>query len=381
MKRIVFAILIITVVFSIANAKYSGGSGTSNDPYLISTAEDMNQIGDNSADWDKHFKLTADINLSNYTGTEFSRIGTSTVPFNGVFNGDGHTIWSFTYTAENSDYIGIFSTVGGSGKIEDIFIADVNISGRDYIGGLAGYNEGTIDNCSSTGKITGGSSLRNIGGLVGENWGNISNCYSAAAVAGGEWTGYIGGLIGENYGDLSNCYAIGSVSGGDFSYNIGGLTGENSSGTISNCYAAGSVNGGDFSYNLGGLTGENYSTISNCYFLNSEPNNGYGEPLTDEQMKQQSSFVGWDFVWEIVNGPNDIWAMCEGVCYPKLAWQFMPGDCDNDKDVDFLDFARLALNWSQADPNVYCGGTDLTGNGWIDYNDLVIMCSHWLEGA
>jgi len=66
-KRTVFAIL-IAVTFSIADAKCSGGSGASNDPYLISTAGDMNQIGCNNTDWDKHFKLTADINLCAYTG-------------------------------------------------------------------------------------------------------------------------------------------------------------------------------------------------------------------------------------------------------------------------------------------------------------------------
>ena len=62
-------------------------------------------------------------------------------------------------------------------------------------------------------------------------------------------------------------------------------------------------------------------------------------------MKQQVSFIGWDFVWETVNGPNDVWAICEGVSYPKLAWQFIAGDSDNDKDVDFTDFALIGNKW------------------------------------
>jgi len=49
-------------------AKYGGGSGTAEDPYLINTAEQMNAIGANWDDWDKHFKLMADIDLSSYTG-------------------------------------------------------------------------------------------------------------------------------------------------------------------------------------------------------------------------------------------------------------------------------------------------------------------------
>ena len=78
-----------------AQAQYGGGSGEPNDPYLIYTAEQMNAIGANPNDWDKHFKLMADIDLSAYTGTAFNIIGS----FRGVFDGNGHTISNFTYTS------------------------------------------------------------------------------------------------------------------------------------------------------------------------------------------------------------------------------------------------------------------------------------------
>lgn len=58
-----------------AHAKYGGGTGEPNDPYLIYTAEQMNTIGADLDDWDKHFKLMADIDLSGYTGTDFNIIG------------------------------------------------------------------------------------------------------------------------------------------------------------------------------------------------------------------------------------------------------------------------------------------------------------------
>ncbi len=103
-----------------------------------------------------------------------------------------------------------------------------------------------------------------------------------------------------------------------------------------------------------------------------------GMPLTDEQMKQQASFVGWDFVWETANGTEDIWAICEGASYPKLACQFIPGDFDNDKKVDFVDFARLAVKWRQTDSTLYCGGADLTGDGVVDFNDLAFFAAQWL---
>lgn len=399
---------------AVLEAKYSGGSGIAGAPYLISTAEDMNQIGQNQSDWNKHFKMTADINLSAYSGTQFNRIGIDTGhAFSGVFDGNRHMIQGLTYTAENGDCIGIFGYVNAAGRIENVSLADINVIGRNCVGGLAGYNEGTISNCNSTGNITGGVSSSYLGGLVGENnQGNINNCYSTGTVSSGQYSQYIGGLVGWNYkssvsncystvnvnsrdfsydiggltggnymsNSISNCYSTGDVNSGDYSCYIGGLAGENSYGSTINCYAAGNITSGDNSEFIGGLTGYDDGDINNCYFLDSEPDNGCGEPLTDEQMKQQNSFAGWDFVWETVNGPNDIWAICEGGSYPKLNWQFLPGDSDNDKDVDFVDFARMGLKWRQADSSLYCGGTDLTGDGRVDLGDLAIMCDHWLEG-
>jgi hypothetical protein len=175
------------------------------------------------------------------------------------------------------------------------------------------------------------------------NSGNISNCYCETNVVGeGEWSDYIGGLAGFNGGNINNCYAAGEITGGDFSFFIGGLVGYNEEGSI----------------------------ISS-YFPDTEPDNG-GTPLTDEQMKQRNSFAGWDFVWETANGTDDIWAICEGISPPKLARQFIRGDCDNDKDVDFADFARMAMKWQQTEPNLYCGGTDLNGDGIVNTVDLSI---------
>ena len=46
-----------------ALGQFSGGSGTVGDSYLISTSGDLKDIGNNSVYWDKHFKLTADLDL------------------------------------------------------------------------------------------------------------------------------------------------------------------------------------------------------------------------------------------------------------------------------------------------------------------------------
>jgi hypothetical protein len=275
------------------------------------------------------------------------------------------------------------------------------------IGGLVGWNnEANISDCYATGAvaITGVTRSDTFGGLVGLNGGRIDNCYSTGNVVG---SAYSGGLAGQNKGSIKNCYSTGNVNGRNCS---GGLVGYNSSGTISNCYATGVVTGvqgynffgGLVGYNyqqssinncystgtvtvgagVGGLVGDNYNgTINRSYFLDvAGPNNGYGTPLTDANMKQQASFVGWDFVWESVNGPNDIWAICEGVSYPKLAWQFIPGDSDNNKDVDFVDFAAIGLKWMQVDLTLYCGGMDLTGDEFVDLRDINELVQNWLKG-
>lgn len=55
--------------------KYGGGSGTADEPYLIYDANQMNYIGADPNDWDKNFKLMADVGLGVYTGKSFNIIG------------------------------------------------------------------------------------------------------------------------------------------------------------------------------------------------------------------------------------------------------------------------------------------------------------------
>jgi hypothetical protein len=397
MKRLICTILVI-VVFSIsAQAKYSGGSGTSGDPYQICSAEALLALAAETNDYDANFVLTADIDLSAYTFTK-AVIASDTnnsswefdgVSFTGDFNGAGHIIRNLTIDTHGvgNDYLGLFGSAKNS-RIRNLQMKNVRIAGGSdtyCIGGLAGGNMGDIINCSSTGVITsdsnssclgglvgyndggdinicnsvaninGGFNVDWIGGLVGVNHGNISNSYATGNVTGGDYASdSLGGLVGYNQGTISNCSSMGAVRGGIVAYSLGGLVGTNCDGIIiSNCYSTGAVAGGDNACFLGGLVGNNggsinnsYSTgdvkggrwsshlgglvgysdsgaISSCYFLDtSGPNDGNGMPLTKAQMKQQASFVGWDFLGETTNGTNDIWTICEGFDYPKLTWVF-----------------------------------------------------------
>ena len=130
------------------------------------------------------------------------------------------------------------SWVGGltgfnAGTVTNSYSSD-NVTGWRHVGGLAGLNDygGTVSDCYSTGSVTG---IVDVGGLVGLNAeeGIVSNCYSSGNVTGdANVGGDVGGLVGWNLGSVSNSYSTGSVSGNE---NVGGLVGINA-GTVGNSF-------------------------------------------------------------------------------------------------------------------------------------------------
>ncbi|MEN6386474.1 MAG: GLUG motif-containing protein [Phycisphaerales bacterium] len=252
----------------------------------------------------------------------------------------------------NSDYIG--GLVGSnSGTINNCY-AMYTVNGSRFVGGLAGHNYlGSIINCYSRGN-TNGSAY--VGGVSGCNYsGNISNCYSTGTVnstpSGTPTTCYVGGLSGYNYGDISNCYSSCMVSfvGSNLSY-TGGLVGFNiSGGNISKCYSTGTITSSTSS--IGGLTASNSGTIVNCFWdVNSSglTSSAGGTSKTTAEMKTLSTFTnaGWDFVGETANGTNNYWRMCaDGQNYPKLSWDFKPGDFECPDGVNLYDLRVLVEHW------------------------------------
>ncbi len=293
---------ITTYLFSFsAYAKYSGGTGEPNDPYQISTAEDLMLLGESSEDYDKHFILIADINLDpNLPGrkvfrkaliapdTNDTKWGFDGTNFTGVFDGNGHTILRLTISGE--DFLGLFGRIDSETQISNLGLEAVDVNGTGYhVGGLVGTNleGGNIISCYCTGFVTGYS---DVGGLTGENRGHISDCHSMAEVicngygnAGGllglnSHTGIVvhsystgnvssrehaGGFIGSNSGFVDSCYSTGEVVlMGSWGISVsGGLVAINEDG-IRNCYSTSNVSGGD---NVGGLVGRNeYGYVINC---------------------------------------------------------------------------------------------------------------------
>ncbi|MHC4695042.1 MAG: hypothetical protein ACYS67_20110, partial [Planctomycetota bacterium] len=156
-----------------AQGKYGGGTGGPNDPYLIYTAGQMNEIGlsVNWEDWDKHFKLMSNVDLSEYTGTEFNIIGEyvsynnpKNKSFTGVFDGNGHTISNFTYASTGINCIGLFSFVRGVIKNVGLIATNVDAGTKWYVGSLVGrLRDGTLTKCYvEGGSVVGGY---HVGGL------------------------------------------------------------------------------------------------------------------------------------------------------------------------------------------------------------------------
>ena len=327
-SRVLRAIPLLIAVCLISlptQAQYSGGTGEPNDPYRIATAEDLMLLGDSPEDYDKHFILTANIDLNpNLPGRKvFNKavIGAGTfvdidpntfigigvgafvgyegfegTPFTGILDGNGHTISHLTITGESC--LGLFGLLENGAIISDLGLEAVNVNGTgDRIGALVGKNSGGIIlSCYTSGNISGS---REVGGLVGYNFrGTVAYCYSTGTVSG---ESRVGGLVGWNDSKITNCYAANKVLGNK---PVGGLVGGYSDGTF-------------------GISSE----ITNCYFLAARdgggPDNGLGFLLTDEQMKKPSSFFDWDFVGK-PDGPHDIWAEPVEGGYPILWWQLSP---------------------------------------------------------
>jgi hypothetical protein len=403
---ILISVVLVLFAGDFAEAKYSGGTGEPNDPYKIATPEDLNDIGNYEEDWDKHFILVNDVNLAEYTGTQFKIIGNFLgwddfgypigKAFTGVFDGNDHKILNFTWNSIGGSGFGLFRYLGGVGQIKNLGLENVNVNAVNgsYVGGLVGCNwyHGTITNCYSTGSVSGpnyvgglvgyndyGSTIANcysagrvlgnwdVGGLVAENWaGTITDCYSTSRVDGNE---RVGGLMGFNDGPIfSNCYSTGSVSG---TTDVGGLVGYNG-GPITNCYSTGNVEGEDC---VGGLVGNNcYRKITHCYSTGKVLGTGYqvgglvgcnhkgtvkssfwnvqtsaqstsagGEPKTTAEMKTMSTFT--DAGWDFV----EIWGIGENQTYPFLRTE-PAGDSNHDKKVDLIDLAIFASHWLEGPP-------------------------------
>ena len=458
-RRVFLTSLVALATASLpVRAQYAGGSGTADDPYRIETAEQLNAIGLREEDWSKHFRLTADIDMNDIGATPVNLI----FYFQGVFDGNDHTIANLIYRVKDEDgqpgghsvvAIGLFRVISGwDALVKDLGLIDPNVrpdptctkwvsgvgalagnlrqgwirncyvkggyvgarskvgglvadcyddaavsdcwstaevsSDGDYVGGLVGYivrgsvwschaggrvsgrfgvgglvggasQEGVIEDCFTTGTVTGSRA----GGLVGSLRGSVARCYSTASVSGGR---ELGGLVGYHFGLINTSWAGGEVTGGTA---VGGLVGLTTVGDgifmpyfdtqVADSYATGAVRADN---SVGGLIGSNEGTVLRCYATGAVATTAKGPPgglvgadksvskwdilgcfwdtttsgmsvsdggtgLTTAQMQDLATYlaVGWDFMGETANGTEDLWKMIgDEPAYPRLAWEETP---------------------------------------------------------
>ncbi|MCA9331670.1 hypothetical protein KC968_01870 [Candidatus Saccharibacteria bacterium] len=250
---------------------FSGGTGTSSDPYQISTPAELASLSSylGAGNSSKYFELANDINLDvapYNTGSGWTPIGNNSSQFNANFDGNGHTISGLYINRPSSSRMGLFGYVTGNGVVKNVTLANVNITGYEYTGGLIGYynSTSTVENTYVSGTVTGGGSNGGIGGVIGwchTSAGTIRHSTSSADITG---TTRTGGLVGYAYCPIEESASTGNVNTTSVVGWSGGLTGANVGGIL-NSYATGDVIGPTGGSKFGGLVGGNFSTITNAY--------------------------------------------------------------------------------------------------------------------
>ena len=341
------------------------GEGSSASPYLIGNYADLRNIS-SCNELTSTYRITADIDASasrtENGGAGFIPIGTDlNNTFSGSIRGGGHAISGLYINRPTTDYVGLIGVKSG-GVVDSLTLSNCDITGKSYLGALAGRfsAQASVNNCVSTGKVTGVGSL-NVGGLVGQSYHGvtISKCRSkcqiiasnvnvggilglnedASILTDSYFTGiitgssnYIGGLVGNNMttSNLVKSFTSGKITGkGLFTGGVAGLN----DGTVADCYSASVVKGETYvgglvgynvaelsnSYNVGAITGTSdvngcvglngsKSVLTNCFYNSQstgcKDNAGRGKPLNCKQMVSASNFTGWDLslTWEVLEG-------------------------------------------------------------------------------
>lgn len=240
----------------------------------VNSITDMQKIGaDSNYPLDGLYVLLEDVSLQ---GHNWTSIGTEEEPFTGIFNGNNKTIDGLTLTNPEMN-AGLFGV--NSGSIKNMELTNTSItSAHTFVGGIAGQNNGLIDNChvqsgtiSGTGndmvtnRVTG--EIRNggsrVGGICGQNndGGLIQNCTNETEVTAGYRL--VGGICGYNLGgDIIDCENRGKING---TYQIGGIAGDSEGFNANNIsYLKNSKNYGEIIQISGVEAPNSASTGRNC---------------------------------------------------------------------------------------------------------------------
>ena len=323
--------------------------GSESNPWQVSSVADLQNVGhadDTNSDWsdglddngeatnkydswamDDYYIQTADIDLDGGTFNPIGgKAGTGYTEFSGNYNGDYHKIYNGSISKPNDYYVGIFARIERyNGTVKNLG-SEINILGKTYVGGIVGELRGIIENCYSTGNVSGSDNW--VGGLVGRAYyGKIYSSYATGDVSGNR---NVGGISGQsrNNGIIENCYATGDVTATIESGNayLGGITGDCYYGTIRYSYSTCKINYIEGVGFKGGLAGDDYSVTDTENYWDTDTSeiewSAMGTGKTTTQMKDIDTYVGnWDMV-AIGSYADEDWYIDDGNDYPRLGWEY-----------------------------------------------------------
>ena len=272
--------------------------------------------------------LANDIDISVYgAGTGWNPI----YLFAGTFDGNGKTIsgLAINISGGTNASAGLFSAI--SNTVTNLAVEgqiEVASGGQSNIGGIASFvsDTGKIENCSFSGTIECSGTTDYVGGIAGRNNGKIINCYTTGTVQGHSNSGtyYVGGITGNlgNYGsaEIKNCYSTASVKGNSYSggessnTSVGGIVGIQQGGSIINCVALNATILWTKDNQVGRIVGSKTGgTLSNNFALNTAlvPSDE-GLDKIDGLGKTKEEIGVKSFFQNIFDSDNDPWTYARG---------------------------------------------------------------------
>lgn len=307
MKRFLLSLALCLCSLTASFAQFSGsGSGTENDPYLIFYADQLTQVRNFLGKSGVYFKLMSDIDLTdwieeNSPNQGWQPIGVPSSKFQGIFDGNNHTISNLNIDRPSTDGVGLFGYADGA-TFKNIVIDETTITGNGDVGAVCGNaSSSTFSDCKVTATLN--AKGNTVGGIAGSASGTFTNNKVAnTAINGNDNTGgivgytekstftsndvsatiegknQVGGILGKsNSGcSLDNNIAKCSIVGND---NVGGLIGQSRESTISlnKCAFYGTIKAHS---SVGGIMGDSNQSIDgsieNCYSVSDIQATGAG---------------------------------------------------------------------------------------------------------
>ena len=227
-------------------------------------------------------------------GNGWLPIGDNSNRFTATFQGNGHTITNLFINRLTTSNTGLFSV--STGRLSQLGLVNVEVTGVDRVGGLVGHNRGTVSTSYVSGQVTG---TRNVGGLVGLNEfsSTITASYASGRVTGND---AVGGLVGLSFiSTITASYATGQVTRSSSVGGVGGLVGASAGGTPTNSYYDRETSG--------------------------QSDTGKGEPKTTVELQTPTDYTeiyaDWNIDVDGETGNDNPWAFGADYQYPVLRYR------------------------------------------------------------